>query len=159
MDITKRKITKIAREINKFTVRTLKKDGIGISEFDVIHVIRKNPGITQKEIGNILGIDKAAIARQCANLEDKGYLKRRKNPNDGRSQLLFATEKAEQLKNSKTYVESSFYEWLLEDLSEEEQQVFSNLLDILYLKCKNESKANFTTMTNKIESDHSYEKE
>ncbi len=159
MDITKRKITKIAREVNKFTVRTLKKDGIGTSEFDVIHVIRKHPGITQKKISNILGIDKAAIARQCANLEDKGYLKREQNPHDGRSQFLFATEKAERLKKSKTHIESSFYEWLLEDLTKEEQQVFSNLLDILYLKCKNESKANFTTMTDKIESDYSYEKE
>ena len=50
MDITKRKITKIAREVNKFTVRTLRAEGIGASEFEVIHAVRKNPGITQAEI-------------------------------------------------------------------------------------------------------------
>ena len=45
MDITKRQITKIAREVSKFTIRTLREDGIGTAEFDVIHAIRKNPGI------------------------------------------------------------------------------------------------------------------
>lgn len=159
MDITKRKITKIAREVNKFTVKTLKKDGIGISEFDVIHIIRKNPGITQKEICNILGIDKAAVARQCTNLVFKGYLTKEKNPKDGRSQLLFATKKAELLKNSKTHIESIFYEWLLEDLNEQDQQNFSKLLDHIYTKCKIESKANFPTMTNKVKIEESYEKE
>ena len=47
MDATKRQITKIAREVNKFTARMLKLDGIGTAEYDFIHVVRKNPGITQ----------------------------------------------------------------------------------------------------------------
>ena len=46
MDNSQRKITKIAREVAKFAARTLKADGIGTAEFDVLHVIRKNPGIT-----------------------------------------------------------------------------------------------------------------
>ena len=46
MDITKRQITKIAREVSKFTVRTLRDTGIGTGELDVLHTIRKNPGIT-----------------------------------------------------------------------------------------------------------------
>ena len=43
MDITKRKITKIAREVSKFTVRTLRAEGVGPGEFDVLHAIRKTP--------------------------------------------------------------------------------------------------------------------
>lgn len=50
MDITERKITKIAREVSKFTVRTLCAEGIGPGEFDVLHAIRKNPGITQSGV-------------------------------------------------------------------------------------------------------------
>ncbi len=69
MDLTRRRITKIAREVSKFTVRTLKAEGIGASEFDVIHAVRKNPGITQAEICRTLGTDKGAVARQTANLE------------------------------------------------------------------------------------------
>lgn len=103
MDITKREITKIAREVAKFTARTMKADGIGVAEFDVVHTIRKNPGITQAEICKILGADKGAVAKQTINLEAKGYIRRAENPADGRSQIIFATEKAERLKLSKAH--------------------------------------------------------
>lgn len=150
MDITKREITKIAREVSKFTVRTLRADGIGTAEFDALHVIRKNPGITQTGICKILGIDKGAAARQTANLEAKGYLTRRENPADGRSQLLYATEKAEGLKNSKAYVEAVFYAWLLEALTEAEREEFAKLLDRLYQRCKAESRAEFSEIKQRI---------
>ena len=98
MDDTQRKITKIAREAAKFTVQTMKAEGIGTAEFDFIHLVRHKPGITQAEIRETLKIDKGAAARRAASLEAKGYLVRKPNPEDKRSQLLFATEKAEELK-------------------------------------------------------------
>ena len=122
MDPTKRQMTKIAREVSKLAGRMLRDQGIGTAEFDVVHVIRKNPGITQAGIRDQLGIDKGAMARQIASLEAKGFLIRKENPQDGRSQLLYATEKADQLKNSKAYIESVFYEWLLEPLSDQQRQ-------------------------------------
>ena len=110
MDISKRQITKIAREVNKLTIRTMRESGIGSGEFDLIHLVRHNPGISQKEVSKELNMDKGATARRVANLEQKGYLVRKDNPNDKRSRLLYATEKAESLKNSKTTVEAAFYE-------------------------------------------------
>ena len=106
MDRTERKITKIAREVSVFTVQTMKAEGVGTAEFDFIHLVRHNPGITQKEVRERLQIDKGAAARRAASLEAKGYLVRRENPEDGRSQLLYATEKAEKLKNSKAHIET-----------------------------------------------------
>lgn len=54
MDDTQRKITKIAREAAKFTVQTMKAEGIGTAEFDFIHLVRHKPGITQAEIRETL---------------------------------------------------------------------------------------------------------
>ena len=102
MDPTERKITKIAREAGKFTVQAMKEEGIGTAEFDFIHLVRHHPGITQTEVREQLKIDKGAAARRAASLEAKGYLIRKPNPWDGRSQLLYATEKAESLKHSFT---------------------------------------------------------
>ncbi|MGN0313685.1 MAG: MarR family winged helix-turn-helix transcriptional regulator [Fusicatenibacter sp.] len=150
MDATRREITKIAREVSKFTVQTMKEEGIGTAEFDFIHLIRHHPGITQAEVREQLKIDKGAAARRTASLEVKGYLIRKPNPADGRSQLLYATEKAEQLKNSKALIESVFYEWLLSELSDKERQEFCRILDQLYLRSKKESRAGFGQVTERI---------
>lgn len=143
MDATKRQITKIAREANKLVIRTMKDSGIGSGEMDLIHLVRHNPGLSQKEVCAQLNMDKGAVARRTANLEQKGYLTRRENPADGRSQLLYATEKAEQLKTSKAAVEAVFYGWLLEGLDPEEQAAFTASLNKLYLRSKQESRSGF----------------
>lgn len=150
MDETGRRITKIAREVSRFTVRTMRAEGVGSGEIDVIHAIRKNPGITQARVCEITGLDKGAVARQTANLEAKGYIIRKENPADGRSRLLYATEKAERLKNSKAHIEPCFYEWLIEPLSDAERSEFIRMLNILYNRCKAESKADFPEMTAKV---------
>ena len=143
MDATERKMTKIAREVSTLVVQTMKTDGIGTAEFDLIHAVRHHPGITQTEICEKLHMDKGAAARRTASLEAKGYLIRRENPQDGRSKLLYATEKAETLKNSKVQIETVFYDWLLSELPEEEREAFCKTLDMLYLRSKKESRSGF----------------
>lgn len=150
MDSTQRRITKIAREVSKFTVQTMKEEGIGTAEFDVIHLVRHNPGITQKKICETLKIDKGAAAKRVASLEHKGYLVREVNPEDKRSQLLYATEQAESLKNSKAHIETVFYEWLLEDLPEAEKETFCATLDKLYWKSKEERRTGFTKIVKRL---------
>ncbi|MGN0362118.1 MAG: MarR family winged helix-turn-helix transcriptional regulator [Bilifractor sp.] len=138
-----REITKIAREVSKFTVRTMKAEGVGTAEFDFIHAVRHHPGITQVELRGLLGLDKGACARRAASLEAKGYLIREKNPEDRRSSFLYATPKAEELKISKVIVEKRYYEWLFSSLSAEEYEVFMPLLHKIYLQNKKESLSGF----------------
>ena len=157
MDATHRQMTKIAREVSKFTVQTMKEEGIGTAEFDVIHLVRHNPGITQTQVRETLKIDKGAAAKRVANLEAKGYLIRRPNPEDGRSQLLYATEQAEKLKNSKAHIESVFYEWLLSELPQQEKQAFCQTLDTLYRKSKLQRQAGFRDLTALLEEEDHHE--
>ena len=143
MDMTRRKITKIAREVGRFTVRTMREEGVGTAEFDFIHLVRHHPGITQAEVRESLSIDKGAASRRAASLEAKGYLVRKDDPTDGRSKLLYATDKAVELKNSKAAIESKFYEWLLAELTDEERDIFCRILDTLYIRSKLQSRAGF----------------
>ena len=143
MDNTERKITKIAREVSAFTVQTMKAEGVGTAEFDFIHLVRHHPGVTQTQVRETLRIDKGAAARRAANLEAKGYLIRRDNPEDGRSQLLYATEKAEGLRNAKAEAESAFYDYLMEGLDGETRAAFLAALDTVYRRSKEESRAGF----------------
>lgn len=151
MDYTNRQITKIAREVSKFTVQTMKTDGIGTAEFDFIHLLRHHPGMTQKQIRDTLNIDKGAAARRAASLEAKGYLVRKDNPADGRSQLLYATQKAEKLRNSKASIEQAYYDWLLSELPEAERTEFCRILNELYLRSKQQSRVGFPDVTKRID--------
>lgn len=65
--------------------------------------------------------------------------------------LLYATEKAENLKNSKAKIESTFYEWLLSELNEKEKEEFCKTLDKLYWKCKNERREGFENVTKLVD--------
>ena len=47
MDITQRKITKIAREAEKLVLLTVREEGVGTAEIDLIHALRHHPGCTQ----------------------------------------------------------------------------------------------------------------
>ena len=148
MDLTERKITKIAREAEKLVLLSLREEGVGTAEIDLIHALRHNPGCSQAKLAEILRADKAAIARRTKNLEAKGFLVREDDPADRRSQLLYPTEKAETMKSSKTEIEASFYEYLLSGLSREEAETFAALLDKLYTASKAESRKGFPHFRN-----------
>lgn len=143
MDITQRKITKIAREAEKLVLLTLRDEGVGTAEIDLIHALRHEPGCTQARLAEILHADKAAIARRTKNLEAKGFLVRRDDPSDRRSQLLFPTPRAEALKSSKAEIEAGFYEYLTSALTAEEAATFGAMLNKLYAASKAESRAGF----------------
>lgn len=143
MDETLRQITKIARTVNQVTVRAMKETGIGTGEYDLIHTVRHHPGISQKDVSERLNMDKGAVARRVASLESKGYLVRKTSPEDGRVQMLYATEKAENLRHSKAAVETVFYQWLLEDMNSTERKQFCHQLHLLYAKSKLERRRDF----------------
>lgn len=143
MEHPARKITKIAREAEHIVLLAMRREKLGTAEIDCIHAVRHHPGITQTELAQMLNTDKPAIARRTASLERKGYLRREPNPEDGRSQLLYATEQAEGLRNAKAEAESAFYDYLMAGLNEAQQTAFLDTLDALYRRSKEESRAGF----------------
>lgn len=151
MEHPARKITKIAREAERLVLLVMRGEGIGTAEIDCIHAVRHQPGITQTELAAKLNTDKPAIARRIANLERKGYLKREPNPKDARSRLLYPTEKAEGLRDTKAETENAFYAYLTQGLSEAEQSAFLAALDTVYRRSKEESRAGFPHLTGQKE--------
>lgn len=155
MDPTRRRITKVAREANKLVVRSMKDEGVGSGEFDLIHLVRKNPGLSQKQISKELHMDKGSVTRRIANLERKGYLVRKPNPDDKRSYLVYATPQAESLKYSKAHIEATFYEYVLYELSDEDRAEFARLLDRVYDVAREESQAGFPHVRAQLEDQES----
>lgn len=157
MDQTERKMMKIVRVLEKFTVQTLKENGIGTAELDFIHTVRHNPGITQADVRKQLNLDKGAAARRVVSLESKGYLIQKLDENDKRCRHLFATKQAQTLKNSKASIETIYFDWLLEELEENEKQQFIHTLNQLYSRSKTEYKQGFPTLQKRLKEGNHHE--
>ena len=136
MDPSRRKITKIARNAAHFVQSRAKDQGLGSSEYEVLHCIRKSPGICADEIGRQLYLEKSAVAHLTASLEKKGFIRREVDPGDKRRRLIYPTDKADALKNSRAALEAFYYGWLLEEVQPEKREVFLEVLDRLYTRSK-----------------------
>ena len=73
MDYTQRKMTKIAREVSKFTVQTMKEEGIGTAEFDYIHFVRHHPGHLARELILLHAERSVRIAGDSFDFRDDTY--------------------------------------------------------------------------------------
>lgn len=147
MDATKRYLTKIAREAQRFAKLKLQGTNIGTTECECLDYIRKNRATSQEKLGSFLNVDKAAVTRMIANLERKGYVYRLPDEKDKRAKKLFVTDKAVDIKHLTSSIEATFYEWLLEEVNEEEKEVFLKVLGEIYMKSKMERRVNFQNIT------------
>ena len=86
------------------------------------------PGISQDRLSRRLLVDKSSVARQSANLEEAGYIRREPCPEDRRIVRLYPTEKALTLLPQIIDAWNTWEELVTLNLTEEEVKVFSHLL-------------------------------
>lgn len=65
--------------------------GLRPSDFAVLLLLSKNPGLKQSEVAEALGIQRANFVAIVDGLEQKGLAERRKSETDRRVQSLFIT--------------------------------------------------------------------
>lgn len=90
--------------------------------------ICENPGISQDQLAQRLGMDKSNIARQVAFLEEAGFVCRSPGKADKRVMELFLTEKALVLLPGLQEAMETWENHLLRALTEPEQEQFMTLL-------------------------------
>lgn len=89
-----RDISAIVRHMRTFAEREMSEFGIGFPEQLILMYLSSQNGITQGQIARAFDIDRAAIAKSAAKLEQKGYITRSTNINSKREKLLFLTPAA-----------------------------------------------------------------
>ena len=90
--------------------------------------ICRHPGITQDGLARRVALSKSNISRHLAFLEERGLVTRVTPPTDKRVLQLHPTEKALALLPQIREVYQSWRTHLLQDLTEEEQTLLSQLL-------------------------------
>ena len=126
-------ITQIIGHIHRldFQYRSSKFEPLGLKACHgkYLKVICDNPGICQEQLTAHMCVNKSNIARQVAVLEEAGFVERRTCSKDKRMIRLYPTEKTLSLEHEILDVLNAWQKHLLQDLSEEEQQTLSELLE------------------------------
>jgi DNA-binding MarR family transcriptional regulator len=76
-------------------IETLRPVKVRPAQYSVLLIIVANPGRTQAAIGQMLGIERARLARLLHELERRKWVSRRASGTDGRSYSLYLTDDGE----------------------------------------------------------------
>ncbi len=130
MENYRKYFTRITRCAQRYY--NLQAQGLKEQETWALRIISFHQKMTQQELAEHLGVDKAAVARLVSKLEAGGYLTRAVNPEDRREKQIASTPKADAEKEHSLQVTNRFYEWLMAPLPKEEQEQFICTLQKLY---------------------------
>ena len=95
--------------------------------FTLLSIDPKN-GTPSTSLGPKMGIEPTSLSRTLKNLEERGLIIRKPNPDDGRSVLIVLTEDGLKMRDVSKEVVLNFYEALNEKISQEELDVFYGVL-------------------------------
>ena len=95
----------------------------------LVFAICKHPGFTQDQLSRHLCMNKSMITRRLTQLEEHGYVTRVPGESDKRVMLVYPTEKLEAIFPRVREITRTWNEAVSADISEEEMEVFSKVLD------------------------------
>ena len=130
-------ITEITRVSVQYRTDSFAPMGLKACHGSYLQEICARPGISQEQLAESICINKSNVARQAAALEEGGFIKRCCCDKDKRIMRLYPTEKTLALLPEIDRIMLSWQEQLIQDLSEEEQQ----LLEAMLLKMRSRASA------------------
>jgi DNA-binding MarR family transcriptional regulator len=78
-------------------IRTLETIDIRPAQYSVLVVIGANPGLSQSDLADTLGIERARLVRLLDHLERRGLMRRLPSPRDRRSHALELTSEGQKV--------------------------------------------------------------
>lgn len=90
----------------------------------VIKIISKQSPCTAMDVVNFLNRDKAQVTRLIKTLIEEGFIEKRPNPEDKRSQCLLTTEKGNEVLSKIKAVDAEIFQKMTLNVSEEELEAF-----------------------------------
>lgn len=85
-------------------------------------------GTPSTSLGPKMGIEPTSLSRTLKNLEERGLIARKPNPEDGRSVLIILTEEGLLMRDVSKEVVLKFNDALSENISEEEMRIFLKVI-------------------------------
>ncbi len=98
-------------------------------QFGVLSVVAGNPGLSQTQLGNALGIDRSTVVAVIDRLEGRGLVLRTPSPNDRRSHALQLSPDGARLLERLEEMVRAHERHISRDLSPEDQRQLLRLLE------------------------------
>jgi DNA-binding MarR family transcriptional regulator len=98
-------------------------------QFGVLTVINSNPGLSQTQLGNALGIDRSTVVAVIDRLESRGLVVRAVSLTDRRSHALRLSDEGGRLLHRLDELVRSHERHIARDLSADDKQRLIELLD------------------------------
>jgi DNA-binding MarR family transcriptional regulator len=109
-------------------IRTLAPVDIRPAQYSVLVVIAANPGLSQSDLADRLGIERARLVRVLDKLERRGLTQRLASPTDRRSHALRLTREGQKLLKRATMLAAAHEAKLIGKLGPEQRKSMLALL-------------------------------
>lgn len=119
-------VSRLMRRTFDARARTI---GVTRPQWQVLTVLRRNEGINQGGLADILEVEPITVCRMVDRLQEADLVERRPDPTDRRSWRLFLTEKAHGLLQTLRPLAEAMLEEALDGVSEADRKVLRATLE------------------------------
>jgi len=105
--------------------------GIGSGQYSFYLAVAENEGLNQKELSQLLNVNKATTNKAIKKLESLGYVETRIDKDDRRLHCVYLTDKGSQLRPEIKKHLRAYTTKLGDNLPEEEEEVFFRCLELV----------------------------
>lgn len=131
-------INRIAQLSTCYREKKFKKLGLGEMHHAYILSVCAEPGISQEKLACKIFINKSNVARQLAQLEQKGFVTRQSDQQDARRLRIYPTEKALAIESEIRSILADWNQTLLAEISAEQQEAILSGLQTIMEKAEAE---------------------
>lgn len=126
-------IAKLYKDHDQYVDNLLADYNLNHSEGNLlVYLYKDGDGISQNQLKENLGVDKATVSRAINSLIKKDYLKKQKSPEDGRVNLIYLSQKAYEVKEEINEIYQQWFKIFLDEIKEDEAEKVINTLEKMY---------------------------
>lgn len=130
------RIVALGHVLSRRLGRAYADENIAIPEWRVLAVISQAEAMAARDVTAMTPMDKMAVSRAVASLEEKGLVLRKPDPSDRRVSMLYLSTKGRMLFARIARLALDFEARLLEALDEREARALRALLDRLDVRAR-----------------------
>ena len=96
--------------------------------------IYRNEGINQRTLADFIAMAPGVMSRVLRELEDSGYIEKRRDERNRRNYMLYLTPAGEETAARSLQLQQGYWDYLLQDISTEETAALNRLLEKMELR-------------------------